>query len=189
VSELSAIARSVVFGAFSLSLLVALAAWVVRTRRVSPFGPWGRALRSVSDPVVAPIERTLVRTGGSPRHAGWWLVIGVAVLGVVLLTLLDWLELLWVQATGAVGGGLVPLTRVGVTVAYDVLVFALFVRVVGSWLGAFRYARGMRVVYALTDWLVEPLRRVLPPVGAFDWSPLAAWLVLWVLRQLLLTLI
>jgi uncharacterized protein YggT (Ycf19 family) len=44
-------------------------------------------------------------------------------------------------------------------------------------------------VYLLTDWLVEPLRRALPPVGMFDLSPLAALLVLWVIERLLLSLI
>lgn len=183
------IARLLVLVAFSLALLVALAAWAVRTRRVSPFGTWGRTLRSVSEPVVAPIERTLVRAGGSPSHAGWWLVIGVAVTGVVVLTILEWLERTLVEVAGAAAAGPVALVRLGIGVAYEVLVLALVVRVVGSWLGAFRYARGMRAVYALTDWLVEPLRRVVPPFGVFDWSPLAAWFVLWVLKEFLVAVI
>jgi uncharacterized protein YggT (Ycf19 family) len=47
----------------------------------------------------------------------------------------------------------------------------------------------MRIFYALTDWLVEPIRRVLPQMGMFDWSPLVAWLVLLVLRSVLLSVI
>ena len=47
----------------------------------------------------------------------------------------------------------------------------------------------MRPAYALTDWLVGPISRVLPPMGMLDWSPLAAWLVLWLLRQFLLSVI
>jgi YggT family protein len=47
----------------------------------------------------------------------------------------------------------------------------------------------MRPAYALTDWLVEPIRRVLPPVGMFDLSPLAAWFVLWAIKLLLLSVI
>ncbi|HXQ29542.1 MAG TPA: YggT family protein [Gemmatimonadales bacterium] len=183
------VARMVVFAAFAGALVVAVAAWAVRTRRVSPFSALGRAFRSLSDPVVSPVERALVRVGGSPRHAGWWLVVGVAAAGVLLLTLLEWVARTVAELEGAAGAGPTALARLGVELAYDVLVIALFVRVVGSWLGTFRYARGMRLVYGLTDWLVEPLRRVLPPFGAFDWSPLAAWLVLWVLRALLVAII
>jgi YggT family protein len=47
----------------------------------------------------------------------------------------------------------------------------------------------MRPAYLLTNWLVEPLRRILPPMGMFDLSPLAALFVLWAIERLLLSLI
>jgi YggT family protein len=76
-----------------------------------------------------------------------------------------------------------------VSLAYSILVIALIVRVVGSWLGVFRYTWWMRPAYILTDWLVEPLRRVLPQFGPFDWSPLAALVALWILKAILLAVI
>jgi len=162
---------------------------LVRTRRVSPFSALGRTLRSLSEPFTGPIERRLTRAGGNPVHAGWWLVIGVAVTGVLLLSLLEWLTRVTAEVFGAAAGGPRSLLRLGVALAYDILVVALLVRVIGSWLGMFRYSRWMRPAYALTDWLVGPISRVLPQMGMFDWSPLAAWLVLWVLRQLLFSVI
>ncbi len=183
------IARYVVFGLFCLSLLLALAGWLVRTRRVPPFGALRRVLRAVSDPVLRPIETRLVRAGGNPIHAGWWLVIGVAVAGVVLLSLLDWVTGVVVQFAGAAGGGPRAVLRLAITLVYNVLFIALLVRVIASWIGMFRYSRWMRPAYALTDWLVEPIRRILPPAGMFDFTPLAAWLVLWALKQLLLSVI
>jgi YggT family protein len=73
-----------------------------------------------------------------------------------------------------------------VELAYKVFFYALIVRVIASWLGMFQYSRWMRPVYALTDWLVEPIRRVVPPIGMFDVSPLVALVVLWGLRYILL---
>ena len=58
--------------------------------------------------------------------------------------------------------------------------------VFSSWFGAGRYNKWIRWSYQLTDWLVEPLRRALPPFGMFDLSPLAAYFVLWMLRRLLM---
>ena len=179
------LARSVVFAGFCLSLVIALAGWLVRTRRVSPFSSFGRMLRSLSEPFTAPIERRLVRVGGNPVHAGWWLAIGVAVVGVVALSLWDWATTVVAGISGAAAGGPRALVWLAVEIAYNVLVVALFVRVLGSWFGAFRYSRWMRPAYVLTDWLVEPIRRVLPPFGMMDMSPIAAWFVLWVLRRLL----
>ena len=59
---------------------------------------------------------------------------------------------------------------------------ALFIRVIASWLGGLRYTRWLRPVYALTDWLVIPIQRHMPPFGMLDLSPLVAYLVLMVLR-------
>ena len=181
-----AVARYVVFVAFGASVLVALASWLVRTRRVSPFGVTGRALRAMSDPLIRPVETRLVRAGGNPVSAGWWLVVIVAAVGVVLIAGLNWVADATYSVIAAFSGG--PRAGAGllVVLAYRILVAALFVRVIASWLGYHRYSRWLRPVYVLTDWVVEPLRRVLPPFGRFDWSPLAAWLVLMLLQRILL---
>src|SRR5256886_4729004 len=71
--EIQVALRSLVFAAFAASVLTALASWLVRTRRISPFGALGRTLRAASDPLIRPIEARLVRAGGNPVHAGWWL--------------------------------------------------------------------------------------------------------------------
>ena len=183
------VVRYLVFAAFAVSLLVALASWLVRTRRVAPFGALGRTLRAASDPVIRPVETRLVRLGGNPVHAGWWLVVGVAATGVLLLSLLDWLigTVGWIAASLTAGPrGAAALLIVA---AYQLLFVALLLRVVASWFGFFRYARWMRPAYALTDWLIGPIRRVLPPMGTLDWSPLVAWLILWVLKRMLLAFI
>ena len=49
---------------------------------------------------------------------------------------------------------------------------ALIVRVISSWFGRGEYSRWLRPAYWLTDWLIRPLRRVVPPVGMFDLTPL-----------------
>lgn len=181
--------RYAVFGAIALAAIAAVASWLVRERHVSPFGPLGRFLRGASDPLLLPVETRLLRMGGNPRHAGWWLVVGVAVIGLLLVTLLGWVTNTWFAVSTAVQHGPGETVRVIVTGIYYVFVVALWVRVIGSWLGAFRYNRWIRPAYVLTDWIVEPLRRLLPPFGAFDWSPLAAWAALWVLKQIILSVV
>src|SRR2546422_2579020 len=103
--ELQVALRYVVFAAFAASVLVALASWLVRTRRISPFGALGRTLRTASDPLIRPIETRLVRAGGNPVHAGRWLVVAVPAAGVLLVTLVDWVGGTPVHVGGAVGAG------------------------------------------------------------------------------------
>jgi hypothetical protein len=52
-----------------VAAVVALASWLVRTRRVSPFGVLGRSLRAMSDPIMRPVERRIVRMA-QPGAAG-----------------------------------------------------------------------------------------------------------------------
>jgi len=187
--EIQTVARYVVIGVFAVSLAAALASWLVRTQRVSPFGPLGRALRAASEPLLGPVERRLVRSGGNPVQAGWWLVVGVAAIGVVVLSLLNWLAGTLYGAGAALAGGPRVALAFLIVAAYNVVFAALVVRVVASWFGRFRYTWWLRPAYVLTDWVVEPIRRLLPPGGALDWTPLAAWLALWVLKQVLLAIV
>ncbi|HXH62903.1 MAG TPA: YggT family protein [Gemmatimonadales bacterium] len=187
--DILTVLRYAVFGAFGLSVLAATGSWLVRTRRLSPFSALGRFARRASEPLIAPVERRLLRAGGNPVNAGWWLVMGVAVAGVLLLGIARWI----VSATQSVGfafaAGPAETVALVINVVYSVLVIALIVRVVGSWLGVFRYTSWMRPAYLLTDWMVEPLRRILPKFGPFDWSPLAALILLWGLKAFALAVI
>ena len=181
--------RYSVFAFVALAALAAFGSWLVRTRRVSPFSALGRGLRSATDPILRPVERRIVRMGGNPAHAGGWLIVLTAVAGIILISLLGWLLTTFQTVQVAAHGGPRATLALMVHLAYRILVFAILVRVIASWFGAFRYSRWIRPAYILTDWIVEPIRRVVPPLGPFDISPLVAWFALWVLRQVLLSML
>lgn len=181
--------RYIVFGAFAASLLIGLGSWAVRTRRINPFSGPARLIRSLTDPVVNPMERWLLRQGGNPQHAPWWLVGVVVVGGILLITLAQWLLSQAGQASFWVQRGARGWVRLVVYYGGQLVLLALLVRVVASWLGWGRYNRWIRPAYLLTDWVVEPLRKIIPPLGMFDLSPLVAWLLIglalrWLLRML-----
>ena len=175
--------RYTVFGLVALSALIAVCAWLVRTRRVSPFGALGKTLRAISDPVIRPVERRLVRMGGNPANAGGWLIVVTAVLGIVVLSLAGWLVSTFYVAQSAAQGGTRGTVSLIVEIVYKIVVFALLVRIIASWFGLFRYSKWIRPAYILTDWIVEPLRRVIPPLGSMDITPVVAWFALSLIRR------
>jgi YggT family protein len=122
-------------------------------------------------------------------RAGWWLVIGVAVAGVLIISLVTWLVATAGSVSAAAGGGPRRLLAKLVENASYVVYVALLARVILSWMGIGRYTKWMRPAYWLTDWLVEPIRRILPPLGSLDWSPLVAVVALWLTTTLLLWLL
>ena len=120
--------------------------------------------------------------GGNPTHAGGWLIVVTAVAGILLLSLAGWLVSTFLSVQAAALGGPRATFSLIVEIVYRILIYALIVRVIASWFGLFRYSRWIRPAYILTDWIVEPLRRVVPPLGTMDVSPLVAWLGLYLIR-------
>ena len=174
--------RIIVIAALAYASLVAVAHWAVRSRRINPFGSGARFMRKASDPVLLPLERRVIRFGGSPQNAPLWLLGIVIGAGLLLLSLTSWLI---GTATGLMliaDGGPRIWVRVLVDALFTVLMAAILIRVIGSWLGMGPYNRWMRPAYALTNWLIDPIRRILPPMGIIDFSPMVAWLVLFVVR-------
>jgi YggT family protein len=174
--------RMVVFGAAALSGVVAVTNWAVSRGYLQPFGAWPRFVRGASDPLLRPIEHKLLGAGGNPQSAPWWLFAIVLLGGLALLEITRWLVGMIFNLASLAQAGPVGILRQVVSWTFQVLMAALFVRVIASWLGGLRYTRWLRPVYALTDWLVIPIQRHMPPFGMFDLSPLVAYLVLMILR-------
>jgi len=178
------IVRYVVFGAAVIAAFVALLDWLVRTRRVQPFGGVARFCRRVIDPMMRPIEERIVRRGGNPANAPWWTLVVAVVGGLVLITLLEFVGGLVVQ----VGWGLSSPGRLGVLLlswTFMVLRIALMVRVVSTWIQMSPYSPWIRWSYVMTEWMIAPVRKVLPPFGPVDASPLVVFFALWLIQSLL----
>ena len=181
--------RSIVLLALAFAATVALTHWAVRSRRINPFGAWPRLVRRISDPILLPLERRVINAGGNPQNAPLWLLGLVIGGGLLLLSLAQWLIN---TASGLVllaQGGVRVWIQVLMSAVFTILMAAILIRVIGSWLGIGPYRKWMRPVYALTNWLIDPIRRVLPPVGIFDFSPMVAWLALYVVRGFVLGLL
>jgi YggT family protein len=176
------LARGLVVAALVYASLVALTHWAVRSRRINPFGVWPRLMRRVSDPVLLPLERRVIRAGGSPQNAPLWLLGIVIGGGLILLSLTDWLIGIGPTLTALTDAGPRALIRFLVSGILTLIMAAIFIRVIVSWFGISPHRPWMRPVVVLTDWIIEPIRRILPPLGMIDFSPMVAWLVLWLVR-------
>ncbi len=180
--------RYTVFGLVALAALAALAAVLVQRRVLNPFGRPARTLRDLTDPVLKPIERRVLRSGGNPQSAPLWLVGGALALGIVAITAAEWIAGEVTTVANAASGGARSIAWLLADWFFNIVLFALIVRVLGSWVGVGPYNRWMRPFHVMTEWFLAPLRRVLPPIGMIDFSPLVAWFLLSLLRSKILSL-
>ncbi len=178
-ATLAQLLRSTLLAGAVILAIVALLDWSARTRRISPFGGVARFMRARVDPRMAGLERRVVRAGGHPAATPWWALVVYVVAGALLLAAIDFLASLIREAAFAssMGAGGVLLLLVGWTFA--LLRFALLVRVIASWFPSLAARRWVSWSYGVTEWMLRPLRRVIPTVGVIDVTPLVAYFALW----------
>ncbi|HET7419345.1 MAG TPA: YggT family protein [Candidatus Dormibacteraeota bacterium] len=62
------------------------------------------------------------------------------------------------------------------TLALEAYLIVILVRVVFSWISPFPTNPVSRLAWALTEPVLAPIRRALPPMSGIDLSPLVVWL-------------
>ncbi len=76
-----------------------------------------------------------------------------------------------------------------IRVAFTLYTLAFIARTFLSWFRISYYHPVARFLIQITDPLLLPLRRYIPPMGGLDFTPMAALFILWFAEQLLYTLI
>jgi YggT family protein len=150
----------------SLFLVLVLLRVLLEAIRADFYNPICQVLIKLTDPLVKPLSKLLPPVGRVNLAAVVVLYLvqltGLFLLGLIAGRQPDPLLLALLAATS--------LVRL-LLVLYLVLIFA---SVILSWVGQnFRHPI-VPLIYQLTDPVLAPIRRVLPPLGGFDLSPLVA---------------
>ncbi|MYA20748.1 MAG: YggT family protein [Chloroflexi bacterium] len=69
----------------------------------------------------------------------------------------------------------------------NVLWFAIFARAIVSWFPVDQNGPVVRALDAITEPVLEPLRRVVPRVGLFDITPMVAIILIIIIQQMLVS--
>lgn len=185
----SGIIRFVLLGVGLGVAVVAGIDWAVRTRRISPFRAIARYTKSRLDPRLAGIERQVVAAGGHSSTTPWWALMAYIVVASLVIAALDMLVGLLrdaAMATTLGGAGVVALL---VRWTFSFLRFALLVRVLSSWFPRFAESPWIRWTHGVTEWLLRPLRRIIPKIGMIDITPIVAYFILVVAEGLVMSVV
>ena len=170
-----------------LIIIAAIVLMVIRlitdAMDLNPFAWTSRTVRRLTDDFVMPVRGGLRQLGMDPKFAPLVVIICVIVLGYFVAQLANTIgaTIVGVWDSVRVGGIIAAIGYViyGLLSIYLILIIA---RVVLSW-GQFSYRnRLMRFLINATEPLLGPLRRMLPPFGPFDISPLVATVIVLFLR-------
>lgn len=170
------------------AIIAVIALMVIRliadAANLNPFSRLSLLIRQLSDPFVSRMRRGLMGFGIDPKYSPIVVILIAILLGYFVFQLADTLAF--------TAGGLLNSVRHGAMVsalgfiiygAVSIYIVLIFMRIVFSW-GMVSYSnRIMRFLVNTTEPLLGPLRRIVPPLGRMDISPIVAFLILWLFQQ------
>lgn len=150
-------------------------------------------LQWVNADYTNPISRFLVKLTHPPLRVLRRFIPAFGRVDTASLVLLFGVELVRVAAVAGLGGQSFALPALAVAsiaqlleMVLDFYFFAILIRALLSWFGPAHYHPVAALLYALTEPLLAASRRLLPPMGGLDLSPLIPLLGIQVAKMLLL---
>ena len=164
---------------FGLYLLAILLRFLLQLFRADFYNPLSQFIIKITGPVLRPLRRIIPAVGKLDTAS------------LVLLWLLQALELALIALVLGISANLLQSLLWAipelVELCINLFFFAILIQAILSWItpGGTRHpASGL--LYALTNPLLQPVRRLLPLSSGFDFSPMVVMVGLVLLRMLLL---
>ena len=184
------ISRTVLFISWAIQAVIVaiIALMIVRmiadARDLNPFSWTAITLRRLTDGFVAPVRGALRQVGVDPKFAPLVVILVSILLGFFLMQLVSTIAMtVGGIITSALSGAIVSVLGFILYGLISIYILLIFMRIIFSW-GMVGYGnRLMRFLIDTTEPLLGPLRRMIPPLGKFDISPIVAFFILWLFQQ------
>lgn len=164
-------------------ILVVLLRLIGNQVDLNPFGSISITLRRLTDPLIAPVRRVLINLSVDPKYAPLVTILIAILLGWFVLQLVanvaNTIAGVLLSSQRAALGPMVGYVLYGMLALYSLLIF---IRIIFSWVMVSYSNRLMRFLVNTTEPLMGPLRRIVPPVGRFDISPIVAFIIIWLFQ-------
>lgn len=163
---------------FGLYILVVLIRFLLQWLRADFYNPVSQFIITVTDPPVRFLR------GFIPPFRN--LDLASLVLLLVLSMLKTWLLFSMIGHPSTFPGLLVYSIGELLQLTVYVFIFAILIRVVLSWIAPHQgYNPALRLLYDLTEPVMEPARRMIPPIAALDISPILVFIFLYLTLMLI----
>ncbi len=163
------------FGLYVLALMLRL---LLAAVKADFYNPISQFLVKVTNPLLVPMRRFVPSIGRIDTSA----VVLMLLVQMVAITLILVIR----------GGGFSPVVLVFwslvelVDLLFNVFIFSIVIQAVLSWVSPGTYSPVSGLLYSLTEPVLRPFRRMIPPISGLDLSPMAALISLYVLKLLVM---
>jgi YggT family protein len=157
-----------------LYLLTFLLRFIMQWVRADFYNPLAQFVVKATNPLVVPARRIIPSAGGAD--------LATLLVLVILQAMLTW-TLLFLGSLSTPTSTfllLVPLRLINLTLWFYTV--SIFVYILMSWLSQSGYSPISRMLAELNEPLLGPVRRLLPPIGGLDLSPLLVLIFIQAIR-------
>jgi len=161
-----------------LYILAVMLRFMLQWLRADFYNPLAQALVKITDPTLKPMRRFIPGFGGIDFPA------------IVLMFILQMLTLFIIVTISGqdAGMGLIFFKSIAelLSLFLNIFLFAILIQIIVSWINPGSHNPIMSVIQTITEPVMGPVRRVIPPIGGLDLSPLVAILVIQLLKMLII---
>ncbi len=150
---------------FELYLFAVLLRFLFQLVRADFYNPLAQFVVALTNPVLRPLRRIVPG------------LFGIDIASVLLLLLLKGTELFLIVSLAGISPSLTDIAVLAViellVLTLQVFLVSVFARVLLSWIAPHGGSPIMSPLLSLTEPLMRPARRWIPPIGGLDLSPIA----------------
>ena len=175
-SALTDIGMTIVQPLFSLAMLLIAVRFLAQLCGVSGYNPVSMTLRRVTNVIVLPLSRLLPSGNRFSPGALVALILIQVVFIALMFTLegrLDAFNVLQALIWAAIGCA---------SLLVNIIFYSVIAMIVVSFLAPQSSNPAIEFIWELTEPVMAPLRRILPPMGGLDFSPIILFIALNVIR-------
>jgi YggT family protein len=159
----------------SLYLLAMILRFLLQVVRADFYNPISQFLVKITNPLVLPLRRVIPGFAGLDM-ASLLLALLLQMAGIVALMLINGLGLpnillllVW-SALGIIG------------LLVNIYFFALLAMIILSWIAQGSNNAAIYLLHQITEPVMAPVRKALPPMGGMDFSPILVFILINVLQ-------
>lgn len=157
----------------NLYLFVLMLRFLLHASRADYYNPISQAIVKATSPLVVPLQRVL-------RPAG---PVDIATLVVAVLFKMLGIAIICLIIFGAPPIGLLVIAALAgvVNAVLKIYFFAMLIMIILSWVAPQSGHPGALLVFQITEPIMAPVRKIIPPLGMIDLSPIVVFLLINVL--------
>ncbi|HEC27348.1 MAG TPA: YggT family protein [Gammaproteobacteria bacterium] len=162
---------------FGLYILAVLLRFLFQLLGAHFRNPISQFIVTLTNPALRPLRRIIPGYGGIDFSA-LLLMLALQVLELLLISFLY-------GTTPSVAGLLILATGKLLEMTVYIFMFAVFARIIISWVNPHLYNHMTSLLRSLTDFMMRPASQLIPPIGMLDLSPIIVFLILGLLLRMI----